>query len=147
MADDDVWADEPDAEYERGRARRDEQRLENQFKTVGLREGVNEGKRDHVQPGFNRGFAEGLPAGMPIGRLRGMVVTLRALGALDALDAEQRAAIDNAERRLIQLEDGNEVFTTEFLVDPHSKDVPQCVIEAVDAMKAALAPVLKKQSE
>ena len=80
--DDDVWGS--DSEGEGGRHISSEldhewQARQNQFHTLGYRDGVEAGKNSSVQEGFNLGYAEATVAGFNWGVARGLTTAFAAL--------------------------------------------------------------------
>ncbi|KAG0563346.1 hypothetical protein KC19_8G023200 [Ceratodon purpureus] len=104
MLDDDVWGS--DSEVEGGRHASSEldhewQARQNQFHTLGYRDGVEAGKNSSVQEGFNVGYAEATVAGFNWGVARGLT---SAFAALPAAVKEKLVGAGEARGRLEALE-------------------------------------------
>ncbi|KAG0627820.1 hypothetical protein M758_2G230400 [Ceratodon purpureus] len=104
MLDDDVWGS--DSEVEGGRHVSSElehewQARQNQFHTLGYRDGVEAGKNSSVQEGFNLGYAEATVAGFNWGVARGVT---SAFAALPAAVKERLVGAGEARGRLEALE-------------------------------------------
>ena len=102
--DDDVWGS--DSEGEGGRHISSEldhewQARQNQFHTLGYRDGVEAGKNSSVQEGFNLGYAEATVAGFNWGVARGLTT---AFAALTPSVKEKLVSVGEARGRLETLD-------------------------------------------